>query len=1100
MNPGPADARCATVERWADAAGIRDLLDLPWRAAMWWLGGRQPYYPRFRDSVRGFFRQMEDLDSWYGAETVQTMLGILGAAAERREGALLLMGTGMEPIDPALAEAAGRIRAGMGATGALPILLDGPFRVEADPPRLVGPNEISVDLHTGQATAPPGAPPQLIAGALLAALQALAQDHALAKDIRGVLSVPQWQRDLAALDALLQPSEDTDKPLVGWRVRTGSRPSLHPLRCREKKRGDGFVMRQVGSEELDPIRLSAADQRALSLWRRGAPHDRVVLTIEHLVGHPRVFVDRATRPVPVRRSQLTLHVEPEGVGYRIVPRLEGEELALPGLHARLEAATAAGLWLLADRNRVVLVPMSAAVIALVGLLEARRRVWPAEAASALVDRLEGLQARVRLELDPGLLGDPVDGEQRPVVQLSEVDGALHLVATVQPLPDGLVYAPGEGPNLVTGMVGGARVFVARDVDQEAERVLDALAPLELGDPEAPWTWRVTAPQRALTLMQRLCDAPHRYVSRWDRSGMRMVVGTAHARGLSIQVTPVRQWLALGGDLTVGEHRVALDALIDAVRQGDSFVRVSEQGWVRLADAFRTRLEAVLRSADEQGRVPALMAVGLAALEEEGASVQGPSDWSARVDRLVQARALSPDLPNNLDAVLRPYQHSGFVWLARLAHWAPGAVLADDMGLGKTVLAIALMLHRGGPTLVVAPTSVGFNWCRELERFAPSLEVRTYRGGGRASLLEDLGPRSVVVTSWSLLARDAEALGSQPFRTAVLDEAQAMKNAATARARAARGLSADFALLLTGTPIENHVHELWSLMQVAAPGLLGARQAFVDRFASPIAAGETRARRALADAVAPFVLRRTKGEVARDLPTRQEMLLRIELSRDERLLYDQARMRALARLEAGEARGGMAALSALTHLRQLACHPKLVDPGSTVESSKLQRVRQIVADLREGGHRILLFSSFTRHLALVRTALELDGATLLQLDGSTPAAERERLVDRFQQGEADGFLLSLKAGGTGLNLTAATYVLHLDPWWNPAAEDQATDRAHRIGQTMPVTVYRLVSVGTVEDRIVSMHQDKRTLARDVLAGSGGATSLDANTLLSLFSGD
>ncbi|HEU4612693.1 MAG TPA: DEAD/DEAH box helicase, partial [Kofleriaceae bacterium] len=467
--------------------------------------------------------------------------------------------------------------------------------------------------------------------------------------------------------------------------------------------------------------------------------------------------------------------------------------------------------------------------------------------------------------------------------------------------------------------------------------------------------------------------------------------------------------------------------------------------------------------------------------------------------------LRPRPPASLASTLREYQIEGHAWLSRLAAWGAGGCLADDMGLGKTIQAVAVLLDRAklGPALVLAPTSVTLNWVDELRRFAPTLRPIVYAElPDRAGTLARLGKKDVLIVSYGLLVRDAAQLAARTFATLVLDEAQAVKNPTTHRAKAARALSADFRIALTGTPLENHLGELWSLFSIVFPNLLGSWEQFRDRFAIPIERTKSPdAREALSRVIRPFLLRRTKQEVARELPARTEIHVPIVLSSEETALYEDARLAAVAHLTraskpARDERRRFEVLAALTRLRLLASHPQLYDATSTVASSKMQRLLELLDELRGEGHRALVFSQFTSHLALVRTEVEKAGISALYLDGSTPAAARRQLIERFQAGEADAFLISLKAGGTGINLTAADYVIHLDPWWNPAVEDQATDRAHRIGQTKPVTVYRLIARGTVEERIIAMHRDKRALVASVLDGTGAAARLSTRDLLAL----
>jgi SNF2 family DNA or RNA helicase len=335
----------------------------------------------------------------------------------------------------------------------------------------------------------------------------------------------------------------------------------------------------------------------------------------------------------------------------------------------------------------------------------------------------------------------------------------------------------------------------------------------------------------------------------------------------------------------------------------------------------------------------------------------------------------------------------------------------------------------------------------------------------------------------------------------LDEAQFIKNAQTKTSRAIRDLDADWRIALSGTPLENHLGELWSLMRTISPGLLGSWDRFRNRFADPIERHkDTERRQSLARLVRPFILRRTKEHVLKELPPRTEITLQAHLSREERQRYDDARLTALAELsggggeKAGEYR--MRTLAWLTTLRQLACHPRLVDHSWERGSAKLDLLSSLIEELRDGEHRALIFSQFVKHLGLIREMLDARGIRYQYLDGATPAKERQSRVDAFQAGEGELFLISLKAGGTGLNLTAADYVIHLDPWWNPAVEDQATDRAHRIGQDRPVTVYRLVASGTIEEQILQMHADKRELVAGVLDGTDKAAKMDTEDLIRL----
>ncbi len=451
------------------------------------------------------------------------------------------------------------------------------------------------------------------------------------------------------------------------------------------------------------------------------------------------------------------------------------------------------------------------------------------------------------------------------------------------------------------------------------------------------------------------------------------------------------------------------------------------------------------------------------------------------------------LPSDLRATLRDYQRQGVNWLAFLRSAGLGGVLADDMGLGKTLQTICSLPEAPARSLVVVPKSVVYNWQAEIARFRPGLSVSVYHGPKRT-----LDPKAAVtLTTYAVLRLDTEKLAAEEWDTVVLDEAQAIKNESSQTARAAFDLRAPFRLALSGTPVENRLEELWSVMHFANPGLLGGRASFQDRYASPIATGDASAAERLRAKIRPVVLRRMKREVLPELPPRTDSVLHVELEDSERVVYDA--VRAAARKEVAsklaEGAGVLAALEALLRLRQAACHPALV-PGQKAEvSSKIEALLEALEDAAADGHKALVFSQWTSLLDLIEPHLDSAGVRFTRLDGSTK--DRGAVVSTFQDPSGPPVLLaSLKAGGTGLNLTAADHVFLLDPWWNPAAEDQAADRAHRMGQERPVIVYRMVAKDTVEERILALQEKKRALADVALGAAGAAAAITREELLAL----
>ena len=429
-----------------------------------------------------------------------------------------------------------------------------------------------------------------------------------------------------------------------------------------------------------------------------------------------------------------------------------------------------------------------------------------------------------------------------------------------------------------------------------------------------------------------------------------------------------------------------------------------------------------------------------------------------------------------------------------------------MGLGKTLQAIALILSRApqGPTLVIAPTSVCMNWISEAARFAPTLNVKLFGAGDRAGTMSTLQPYDVVVASYGLLQLESALFAGVQWNTIVLDEAQAIKNGATKRSQAVMALKGEFRMIATGTPLENHLGELWNLFRFINPGLLGSIEQFNLRFAAPIEKpqdhrAELGARNRLRRLIQPFMLRRTKAQVLTELPSRTEITLEVDLSKEETALYESLRRTALENLAAVEGpaeKKSIQILAEIMRLRRACCNPNLIAPELGLASSKLAAFAHLLEGLLENRHKVLVFSQFVDHLSLIRAHLDANGISYQYLDGSTSMADRKKRVDAFQAGIGDVFLISLKAGGVGINLTAADYVIHMDPWWNPAVEDQASDRAHRMGQLRPVTIYRLVARHTIEEGIVDLHQHKRDLADSLLEGSDVSGRMSAGEMLNM----
>ena len=512
---------------------------------------------------------------------------------------------------------------------------------------------------------------------------------------------------------------------------------------------------------------------------------------------------------------------------------------------------------------------------------------------------------------------------------------------------------------------------------------------------------------------------------------------------------------------------------------------------------------------DRARLHALDAVSLAGLE--GLGINTPPALQELAAKLMGFAGIDAvKQADGVRATLRDYQLAGFRWMQFLARHGLHGILADDMGLGKTLQTLTHLLAekqaghtQGLPSLVIAPTSVVPNWRVEANKFTPDLRVLVLGGPDRKKYHRSIPHADVVITSFALLQRDIDLLAGIPFHLVVLDEAQNIKNPRAKVAQAACKLNGRHRLCLSGTPVENHLGELWSLMHFLVPGFLGSEDAFNTRFRTPIEKNGDMERNAmLKQRVAPLILRRTKDQVAKELPPKTELVHLIELHAGQKDLYETVRATMDKRVrEAIAARGfgqsQIVFLDALLKLRQICCDPRLLPDdfrNDLHESAKLDFLTELLALLIEEGRRILLFSQFTGMLALIEQHLVAEKIPYLKLTGASK--DRGKLVEDFQTGKIPLFLISLKAGGTGLNLTAADTVIHYDPWWNPAAEAQATDRAYRIGQDKPVFVHKLLCQDTVEQKIHKLQQEKGKLASDLLDGTDRSATLDAATVRAL----
>jgi superfamily II DNA or RNA helicase len=923
-----------------------------------------------------------------------------------------------------------------------------------------------------------------------------------------------WELALAELERLGAEAQPEAQPVVKerltWRVEVRSGElAVGPYLQRRSARGwsAGKAVALANLRHSHKY-LTEQDQRVAESFRWGTHSlifDRDAAL--QLVGHPLLFdAHDPHQRIELVRGDIHLRVERQEDGWLVCCEPWCPDAAWFAMRQGV--------------GRIVLYDLDERRRDLLRIVGPEGLTLPEDQAERLAKVTGDLVALVPVEseLASDARATRVEVDPRLYVQLRRRGERMRVDVRVRPLGnDGPWLTPGAGGVRVMARIDGEEREAVRDLDAE-RAALDALvarcptvAALERSD-EPFW---VETLEGMVELVAALAAAGEAVVVEWhEGEPVRVRGGAVGSEGLQVRVTTADQWLEARGQVALEDGAVVTLAELFRARPVGRFIELAGGDFIAVTEELKRELASLeafaMDAPDGEVRLHPVAVHLLDPLADAIGSLELDEDVRARAARVREAHAEVPAVPRALQAELRSYQLDGFRWLARTIEWGAGACLADDMGLGKTVQLLALLLRRAahGPALVVAPLSVGSAWSEQARRFAPTLRiVGLAEAGDRAATVAALGEGDVLLVSYGLLVREDELLASRSFATLVLDEAQAIKNAVAKRARAAHALQGEARIVATGTPIENRLTELWSLFRFLNPGLLGTLRDFTRHYARPIERnGDRRALERLRRRIRPFILRRTKSEVLDELPPRTEVVHRIEAPPEEAVIYEGIRVAALADLEAAKKRGPdgedlrFAILAALTRLRRACCHPSLAAPDCGLPGAKLRSFVSLTRDLVDAGHRVLVFSQFVDVLTLARNALRVAELSCQYLDGSTPAKQRAERVHAFQRGEGDAFLISTKAGGQGITLTAADYVIHLDPWWNPAVEDQASDRAHRIGQTRPVTVIRLVMAGTIEETILELHAKKRDLADQLLDGAGTAAQLGVDELMNLLRKD
>lgn len=740
---------------------------------------------------------------------------------------------------------------------------------------------------------------------------------------------------------------------------------------------------------------------------------------------------------------------------------------------------------------------------------------PLEAEETLNKIFPAINNKVEIHSDfieGGTQLEEVEGESLIALRITPRSyGQYHICFNVHPMKEGkLVFLPGQGQNPAFDEQNGKRVQVKRHLRQERDNARIFKDWFEDYDIKLENYQGELSTLDLLEFMDFARSHEEQGYLEWTE-GERLKLAAAMPQTWNVSLKKNAGWFDLEGELTIDDETViSIAQLLDMMGDTRSrFIRLDNDKYLSISEQLRKQLQKIDAVASRQHGKAVIPAVGMAVLGEALSGeleITHPKALDELRTKIKKSGRLQPEVPERLNATLRDYQLEGFQWMTRLGSWEAGACLADDMGLGKTVQTIAVLLDKAGegPSLVVAPASVVPNWRKELNRFAPTLNVSILNEAtDRKELVEAATNNDVIVSTYGLLVTEEEIITRKQWNVICLDEAHAIKNRDTKTSGVAMQLEAKQRIILTGTPIQNHLGELWNLFQFINPGLLGSYDQFNKKYILPISQDhDTQRKQQLKRLVQPFMLRRTKQEVVEELPDKTEITRNVQLTDEEMAVYEVIRRKAKEELEELEASGkalNINALAEITRLRLCACTASLAQKGWSGNCAKLDAFEELASDIYQSGNRTLVFSQFTSFLEMAAQRLKALKIPYFYLDGSTPMRKRTQMVEAFQKGECPVFLISLKAGGLGLNLTGANYVIHLDPWWNPAIEQQATDRAYRIGQRQNVTVYHLISSNTIEEKILRLHDTKRDLASSLLEGTDTSHKITAKQLLEMLEG-
>lgn len=917
--------------------------------------------------------------------------------------------------------------------------------------------------------------------------------HAALHWIPHITLPAKWQQTLSFMrHSLTDESKKTAHERIVWVV-DFVKYSIEPFYQKVTKSGRWSKGRKIATYHEDILSkypcATKQDLKALDTYNEDYYYDfgkeAFEQVLEQLVEHPYLLTSLEGEAITLSREKTACIVRRAGDNFQLSLSCHQQT---EGVHIKKESPTS---------YKIFRVTQTLATLA--SFLGEGGMELPSDAKDELLETLKSLDHSIDIQSDFPLPDmETKEGICDTIAQLYPLDVGLKARLIVRPLgkfgPD---YKPGKGGRVFVSHDQEKKVQVVRDLVKEKKQyqaLINATPILKEIKPKGN-QWEISEPDEALALVSQLQET--QAMVEWPKKEQ-IKVHKLTAKSLSLKIKESTDWFALEGKFTQSDHQVfSIKQLLSLLETDDNqFIKLGDHEFLSLTSSLKKQLRAIKVLADDELRLPQHLAYTLEDLADEAQSLDSCDSWTQKIKNIKEIKAYKPKLPSNINASLRAYQQEGFAFLSRLAKLNLGACLADDMGLGKTLQALSLLQSRAseGPALVVAPTSLVFNWLSEAKKFTPQLQFCAIKDGINEPWEKAPSANQVVVVSYGLLIQKKLCAFLQQinWQTIILDEAQAIKNPLAKKTQAVMTLKAQFKMILTGTPIENHLTELWSLFRFIQPGLLGSLKSFEEKFVGKMtrATPDKSAEDALKALLKPFILRRKKSQVLTSLPPKIEKNIIVPMEKEEASFYEALRQHALEKIDglsedASQGNRRFEVLAQITKLRRACCSPQLIDKKFKFTSSKTKAFIHTLEELIANNHSTLVFSQFVAYLKHIADIITKKGICFQYLDGSTTKTKRQQQIDAFQSGKSQLFLLSLKAGGVGLNLTAADYVIHLDPWWNPAVETQATDRAHRIGQTKSVNVYRFITKNTIEEKILALHDEKRELSENLLSGNENA---------------